>query len=128
MILNDLFCFSVIFPKLFGRTIFFLFEYAVEIRKVIEATLKLNKEYDRWNDFGIDLWELPIGDTVAGLAESIWDIVFDEDGIDWINWWIYERPALFEGDEVNKAYNEDGSEIPTETVDDLWNIVEKFRK
>ena len=40
----------------------------------------------------------------------------------------YERPALFEGDEVNKAYNEDGSEIPTETVDDLWNIVEKFRK
>ena len=39
-----------------------------------------------------------------------------------------ERPALFEGDEVNKAYNEDGSEIPTETVDDLWNIVKKFRK
>ena len=33
-----------------------------------------------------------------------------------------------EGDEVNKAYNEDGTEIPTETVDDLWNIVEKFRK
>lgn len=74
------------------------------------------------------MWELPIGDTVASLAESIWSIVFDEDGVDWINWWIYERPALFEGDEVNKAYNEDGSEIPTETVDDLWNIVEKFRK
>lgn len=99
-----------------------------QFTKVIEDTLKLNKEYDRWDDFGINLWELPIGDTVASLAESIWNIVFDEDGIDWINWWIYERPALFEGDEVNKAYNEDGSEIPTETVDDLWNIVEKFRK
>ena len=96
--------------------------------KVIEDTLKLDKEYDRWDDFGINLWELPIGDAVANLAESIWDITFDEDGVDWINWWIYERPALFEGDEVNKAYNEDGSEIPTETVDDLWNIVEKFRK
>ena len=81
-----------------------------------------------WDDFGINLWELPIGDIVADLAESIWDITFDEDGVDWINWWIYERPALFEGDEVNKAYNEDGSEIPTETVDDLWNIVKKFRK
>ena len=99
-----------------------------QFTKVIEDTLKLNKEYDRWDDFGINLWELPIGDTTANLTESIWDITFDEDGVDWINWWIYERPALFEGDEVNKAYNEDGSEIPTETVDDLWNIVEKFRK
>ena len=99
-----------------------------QFTKVIEDTLKLNKEYDRWDDFGINLWELPIGDTEASLAESIWNIVFDEDGVDWINWWIYERPALFEGDEVNKAYNENGSEIPTETVDDLWNIVEKFRK
>ena len=99
-----------------------------QFTKVIEDTLKLNKEYDRWDDFGINLLELPIGDTIANLAESIWDITFDEDGVDWINWWIYERPALFEGDEVNKAYNEDGSEIPTETVDDLWNIVEKFRK
>lgn len=99
-----------------------------QFTKVIEDTLKLNKEYDRWDDFGIDLWELPIGDIVDDLAESIWDITFDEDGVDWINWWIYERPALFEGDEVNKAYNEDGSEIPTETVDDLWNIVKKFRK
>ena len=99
-----------------------------QFTKVIEDTLKLDKEYDRWDDFGINLWELPIGDVVANLAESIWDITFDEDGVDWINWWIYERPALFEGDEVNKAYNEDGSEIPTETVDDLWNIVEKFRK
>lgn len=99
-----------------------------QFTKVIENTLKLDKEYDRWDDFGINLWELPIGDIIADLAESIWNITFDEDGVDWINWWIYERPALFEGDEVNKAYNEDGSEIPTETVDDLWNIVEKFRK
>ena len=99
-----------------------------QFTKVIEDTLKLDKEYDRWDDFGINLWELPIGDIVANIAESIWDITFDEEGVDWINWWIYERPALFEGDEVNKAYNEDGSEIPTETVDDLWNIVEKFRK
>ena len=99
-----------------------------QFTKVIEDTLKLNKEYDRWDNFGINLWELPIGDIVANIAESIWDITFDEEGVDWINWWIYERPPLFEGDKVNKYYNEDGSEIPTETVDDLWNIVEKFRK
>ena len=99
-----------------------------QFTKVIEDTLKLNKEYDRWDNFGINLWELPIGDIVANIAESIWDITFDEEGVDWINWWIYERPALFEGDEVNKAYNEDGSEIPTETVDDLWNMVERIRK
>ena len=99
-----------------------------QFTKAINDTLKLNKEYDRWDNFGINLWELPIGDTVANLVESIWDVTFNKDGVDWINWWIYERPALFEGDEANKAYNEDGTEIPTETVDDLWNIVEKFRK
>ena len=46
-----------------------------QFTKAINDTLKLNKEYDRWDDFGINLWELPIGDTVANLTESIWNIV-----------------------------------------------------
>ena len=45
--------------------------------RAIKDTLKLNKEYDRWDDFGINLWELPIGDTVANLTESIWGIEFN---------------------------------------------------
>ena len=42
-----------------------------QFTKVIEDTLKLNKEYDRWDDFGINLCVLPIWDTLADLAESI---------------------------------------------------------
>lgn len=32
-----------------------------QFTKAINDTLKLNKEYDRWDDFGINLWELQIG-------------------------------------------------------------------
>lgn len=99
-----------------------------QFTELINTILSFNKELDRWNEFGIDLFNLPIGDLSAKMSNLTYTNLFDYEGIDWIDWWLYERPALFEGDEVNKAYNEEGTEIPTETVDDLWNIVEKFRK
>ena len=40
-----------------------------------------------------------------------------------IGWRLYERDFCSD----RKAWNEDGSEIPIETVDDLWNLVEKCR-
>lgn len=95
---------------------------------LINSILKLNKEYDRWEDFGINLWELPIGDKMAEITDISIKALFNDDGIDWINWWLYEKPAMFEGEPDNKAYDEDGKEISTETVDDLWNIVKEYRK
>jgi hypothetical protein len=44
---------------------------------------------------------------------------FDEEGQDWINWWLYEK----DGNPELKAWDENDNEIPTETIDDLWNLV-----
>ena len=81
-----------------------------QFTELINTVLSFNKELDRWDDFGIDLFN------------------FDDEGIDWINWWLYEKPALFKGEADNQAYDENNKVIPTDTIDDLWNIVEKYRK
>jgi len=96
--------------------------------KVIKTVLDFNKELDRWYDFGIDLFNLPLGDISARMSELTYTNLFDDDGIDWINWWLYEKPTLFEGEADNQAYDENNNVIPTETIDDLWNIVKKYRK
>lgn len=60
------------------------------------------------------------------LVESGWNLInllveshFDEEGQDWVNWWLYEK----DGNPEMKAFDEDNNEIPTETIDDLWNLV-----
>lgn len=99
-----------------------------QFTKLINTVLSFNKELDRWDEFGIDLFNLPIGDISARMSELTYSNLFDDDGIDWINWWLYEKPALFEGEEDNQAYDGDNDIIPTNTVDDLWNIVKEYRK
>ena len=69
--------------------------------------------------YGLDLIEY--GDL---LFDKTLSLLFQEEAVDNIYWWLYEkrdRPDL-------KMWDKDGKEIPTETLDDLWNIVEEFRK
>ena len=96
--------------------------------KVIKTVLDFNKELDKWDDFGIEIYNLPLGDYGARLSELTYTNLFTDDGIDWINWWLYEKPSVFEGEADNQAYDENNNVIPTDTIDDLWNIVEKYRK
>lgn len=96
--------------------------------KIIEYIKEINEESDKWSDVGIDFIMTNLGNSICIFQDIVLQAMFIEKGVDWIYWWLYERTPIKEGDEPNKAYNEDGLEIPTETVDDLWNIVEKFRK
>ena len=52
------------------------------------------------------------------------NIFFDEEGADTIDWWLYEKN--FRSD--YKMWDKDGNEIPTETTDDLWEIIKNNRK
>lgn len=49
---------------------------------------------------------------------------FTDEGVDWINWWVFEKSD----DQTLKAYDKDYKEIPMETIDDLWNYVKQYRK
>ena len=61
----------------------------------------------------------------ACSAETTINILFEEEGVDDINWWLFERPMSPPGP---KMWDSDGKEIPIETIEDLWNIVKDYRK
>lgn len=51
-------------------------------------------------------------------------LLFNEDGVDDISWWMYEKS----GNPELKMWDESGKEIPTDTVEDLWNLVKDNQK
>lgn len=59
-------------------------------------------------------------ETSGRILEELWRAYFTDEGVDWINWYLYEkRPGL-------EAYDETGAVIPTENSEDLWNIVKSY--
>ena len=95
--------------------------------------ITLINDYQKWSEqvdkasevLGIStLFESNLIDYTSRLFDKTINILFDENGIDDIYWWLYEKS----GNPDLKMWDENGKEIPTDTVEDLWNIVEKFRK
>lgn len=58
------------------------------------------------------------------LFDKTLALLFNEDGIDDIYWWMYEKS---ENPEL-KMWDESGKEISTDTVEDLWNLVKNNQK
>jgi hypothetical protein len=96
--------------------------------KLIENAQNYSKELDRWSNFGIDLFELPISELGWGFLNTVLPELFSDEGVDWVNWWLFEKPGLFKNSLPNEAYDEDGNIIPTDTIDDLWNLVKDYQK
>lgn len=89
----------------------------------IEKHKSQNKILDQLEELGFEIWDTSVIEFGWQMFDVFIKSNFNEDGQDWINWWLYECDFCSD----RKAWNEDGSEIPIETVDDLWNLVEKYR-
>ena len=94
---------------------------------MVNAIEKYDAEVERWSDFGIELYELPICELTWELINMYLEEMFDKDGIDWINWYIYERKSIFTG-EVLPCFDEEGKEFYVNTPEDLWKLVEQHQK
>ena len=94
---------------------------------MINAIEKYDAEVERWADFGIELYELPICELTWELINMYLKELFNEDGVDWINWYIYERKSIFTG-EVLPCFDEEGKEFYVNTPEDLWKLVEQHQK
>jgi hypothetical protein len=94
---------------------------------MINAIEKYDAEVERWADFGIELYELPICELTWELINMYLEEMFNKDGIDWINWYIYERKSIFTG-EVLPCFDEKGKEFYVNTPEDLWKLVEQHQK
>jgi hypothetical protein len=94
---------------------------------MVNAIEKYDSEVERWADFGIELYELPICELTWELINMYLEEVFNKDGVDWINWYIYERKSIFTG-EVLPCFDEEGKEFYVNTPEDLWKLVEQHQK
>lgn len=94
---------------------------------MVNAIEKYDAEVERWADFGIELYELPICELTWELINMYLEEMFNEDGVDWINWYIYERKSIFTG-EVLPCFDEEGKEFYVNTPEDLWKLVEQHQK
>lgn len=97
-----------------------------EFIKLIETIQEFDKELDRWNDFGIEVHELPIAEIPWKIIDIIWDSTFTDDGRDWIYWWLYERISIINGEEL-PYYDENDVKHFVHTPEDLWELVKEYQ-
>jgi hypothetical protein len=90
--------------------------------KMINLAESFSEETDRWDDFGIQIFELPIGDIPWGMFNCWLESHFDIEGKDWINWYLWERIDTFTK-EVLPYYDEDNKPHYLYNAEDLWNLV-----
>ena len=94
---------------------------------MINAIEKNDAQVERWADFGIKLYELPIFEIPWEIINMYLKEMFNKDGVDWINWYIYERKSIITG-EVLPCWDEEGKEFYVNTPEDLWKLVEQHQK
>ena len=93
--------------------------------KLIKGHKKFEKDYSVIQDaLGInDLFECPLVDYAYELFQRTLSLLFKEEAVEDINWWIYEK----NGRSDYKMFYK-GKEIPTESIGDLWEIVKDKQK
>lgn len=95
-----------------------------EFIELIKMHQNQSDRIDNLSKAGLDIWDSPVIEYGNLMFDKIIESYFTEEGSDWIYWWMCEK----DGNPDMKAWNENQEEIPTETIEDLWNIVEKYRK
>lgn len=80
-------------------------------------------EIEKWQDIGVDVWNSNLILHLDEHRDLVNRLSFDDEGQDWINWWLYEAAKA----EDSEAIDKDGNDIPTRTIDDLWNLVKNHR-
>lgn len=93
--------------------------------KLITDNRKHNDRLDEVEDvLGLAIYDCDWVEYGNILFDEVLGLLFQEEGVDDINWWLYEKC----GRQDYKMWDKDGNEIPTETLDDLWEIVKDYRK
>ena len=91
-----------------------------EFIKLISDHQKYNKRLDEVCDvFDAEIWSADWIEYANVLFDTTIGLLFTDKGQDTISWWLYEK----DGRSDMKMWDSENNEIPTETIDDLWEIV-----
>ena len=75
------------------------------------------------HDYKIDFIEYE--DPFFNIIESLMRLHFNKDQRSIINWWLYDK-FLPSGDMLILNDEETGDEIPTDTPDDIWELIQRW--
>lgn len=84
-----------------------------------------------------DIAETPLFEAYGYMLDRVWEAYFTEEGMDTINWFLYEHHNIGEDFDTYlnmlepgqlSMHDENGNNIPMETIEDLWNYVKDFRR
>jgi hypothetical protein len=90
--------------------------------QMISLVERFNEEINRWDDFGLNILDQPIISIPWEIFDTWTNSNFNEDGADWINWYIYERISIITK-ELLPCYDEEGNIFYVNTPEELWNLV-----
>ena len=110
-----------------------------KFKEIIVRYIIFSKCESTLRESNIDIFESPLFETTGYYLDWLWDAYFTEDGVDTINWWMFEYHTLeedFDKDgnyigDSNKGpgmWDRDDDVIPMITIEDLWNEVKDLRK
>lgn len=85
-------------------------------------TEKFMAEVDKWDDFGLQIFDKPIVELPWEMFDLFLSTHFDEDGMDWIHWYLFERVGY--NGEILSCWDENDKEFIVKDPEDLWKLVE----
>ena len=94
-----------------------------QFKTIIELLEQVRERSHSIYKLGIDLMDYD--ESNHKIISMLMDSVFKEEGKDWIDWYLYEKPG-FKG-KSNLATDENGNEICYD-VKSLWQTVKPYRK
>ena len=84
-----------------------------------------NRSLGLKHDYKIDFIEYD--DVFFNVIESLMTLYFNKDQKSIIEWYLYDK-FLPTGEILVLSDAETGEEIPTDTPDDIWELVQKYEK
>ena len=87
-------------------------------KNVIESLEKVTDRSHKLYQLGVNL--IDYDDMYHNIITNLLNSIFDKDGKDWIDWYLYERIGFT--DKVNLATDKDGNEICYD-IPSLWKVV-----
>lgn len=91
-----------------------------KLSELIQEYYKQDKRIDIISEFIPSYYDSSIVNFGWKMFEEVLKAYFTEEGIDWIEYYLYENPE--------KCYYINDIKIPLETIDDLWELVKDNRK
>lgn len=64
-------------------------------KELTDLMVEKSKKMSSAHDLGVDLYEL--NETSEDLINKLWSLILTEHGLDWFNWFMYEKNYIHDG-------------------------------